>query len=228
MDTITKAIRSLLNNDKEEVYEERKKPVKPRKVIEELIDLNKAAVFPALLQLIERYENEKEGRYYIEYVIEILGRVGGVRSARALLRILHASVKAGIDNDDSVILCIRWLRTLGRTAVPPLIMFVDENYHDQNMVMVAGEVVEEVRDKRLGPLLLRLLRYPNPVVIQSALISLKKQDKKSAVPYIVPLLRYQDTNPAEQRETREYAWRALESLLRDDRTALRAIKSGTS
>jgi hypothetical protein len=217
-------VESLLVNDREEVYDGKEAPVERKDVIEELVR-RKESVLPALIQLIERYEKEKEGRYYIEYVIEILGRIGESQSSELILRILLASIKADIDNDDSSSMSIIWLRKLGKTAVPAIIRVVEENYDETFVVMSVAEAMEEIADGRLVPLLLRLLKYPNPTVIQSALVSLRKQDDKSVVPYIIPLTQYKDENPAEQRETREFAQRTLESLLRDDQRMLRKTKS---
>ena len=217
---------ALVVNDRELVYEGKKAPVKPVRAIGELARSG-GKVFPALVGLIERYEQEREGRYYIEYVIEVLGRINEERSATLILRILLASTKAEIDNDDSVITCVRWLGRLGKTAVPQITKFVNENYEDESAVMSAVEALEEVRDRRLVPLLVKLLAYPNPLIVQSALLSLRKQDDKSAVPSIIPLLQYGNASLAEQKQAREYAQRALRFLLRNDRRRLREVMAGS-
>lgn len=205
-------VESLLINDRERVYDGKEEPVKPRRAIEKLVRTK--GVVPALIRLIERYEKEKEGRYYIEYVIEILGRIGGDQPSELILRVLHTSVEAETDSDDSIMLCVRWLRRLDKAAVPHITKFVDQNYDNTPFVMSAAEALEGIRDRRLVPLLLRMLTYPNPLVIQSALVSLKKQGDRSTVSQITPLLEYRDSMPAEQREVRNLAQGALTSLLR--------------
>lgn len=218
---------ALIANDRELVYEGKEAPVKPTRAIRELAR-KRSKVIPDLVRLIERYEREKEGRYYIEYVIEVLGRVREDRSTTLVLRILQASIKAEIDNDDSVITCVRWLRKLGKIAVPQTMKFVEENYKNESVVMSAAEALEGIRDRRLVPLLVKLLAYPNPLVVQSALLSLKKQDDKSVVPSIVPLLHYENAMLAEQKQAREYAQNALRWLLRNDRGRLREIEAESS
>ena len=215
-------ISSLLVNDREEVYDDREPVIEPRHAIKELVRRGRP-VIPALTRLIERYEKENDGRYYIEYVIEILGRIGGNQSSKLILRILLTS--STITNDDGGSMCTKWLRNLGETAVPAIVRFVEENRDATFAVMAAAEAVEEIKDRRLVPLLVKLLGYPNPVVVQSALISLQRQDDKSVVPHVIPLLQYQHGHPAEQRQTREFALGALESLLREDQRLLRQIKS---
>ncbi len=216
-------VESLLVNDREAVYSGREALVEPKGAIEELVR-RKDSAMPALIQLVERYESEKEGRYYIEYVTEILGRIGGNQSSELILRILLAYNDAELD-DGSDMTCIRWLRKLASSAVPAMIRFVEKNYDQAFAVGDAAEAMEEIQDRRLIPLLLRLLKYPNYLVVQSALISLGKQNDKSVVTRIIPFLKYNDENLAEQRETRELALLALESLLGDDEARLRGIKS---
>ncbi len=216
-------VESLLVNDREEVYNAKETPAKPAKAIDELARRKESAM-PALIQLIERYEREKEGRYYIDYVAEILGRVGGNQSSALLLRILLAYSKAELD-DGSDMTCIRWLRKLGKTAVPAIVGFVEKNYDQTFAVGDAAEAMEEIKDERLVPLLLKLLEYPNYLVVQSALLSLGRQNDMSVVTHIIPFLQYKDENLAEQRQTREDALLALESLLGDDQARLREIKS---
>jgi len=214
-------VSSLLINDREEVYDDQEPVTEPRKAIEELVQMGESAV-PILAALVERYVSEKVGRYYIEYVMEILGRVGGEQAVELVLRALLACSLDDFD-DYAPSTCIKSLRTLKKTATPAIIKFVQENYGTQYAVMAIAEAIEEIRDQRLIPLLLKLLKYPDPVVVQSALVSLQNQDDKSIVPHIIPLLKYEHENLAEQREVRERALSALEGLLREDQSRLRSI-----
>ncbi|MDG7007892.1 MAG: hypothetical protein JRN06_06580 [Nitrososphaerota archaeon] len=223
-DGIDKLLSALLANDRDEVYDEKEPLVRPQHAIYDLVREGEQ-VIPALTQLIQKYEKEEEGRYYIEYVIEILGRIGGKQCPELILRIILASIKADIMNDDSGIVGIRWLRKLGKATVTAIIKFVEANHDNEFAVMSAAEALEGIKDGRLVPLLLNLLEYPNPLVVQSALVSLRRQNDKSTVPRIIPLMRYSHENPAEQKQTREFAMQALKSLLRHDRSQLREIET---
>lgn len=209
-------VSSLLINDRAEVYDGREPAVSPREAIEKLVQMGRSAS-PALAPFIEKYEKEQKGRYYIEYVVEVLGRIGGANSVELILRTLRVSC----DDDDSISACVKSLQTLGKTATPAIVSFVEENYKDPSAVISATEAMEKIVDPRLVPLLVKLLKYPEPLVIQSALISLRIQDNKSAVPHIIPLLQYTHEHSGEQEEVRERALSALEELLRKDQPLLR-------
>lgn len=84
---MSSALDSLLINDREEVYNGTEPAVEPKEAIEELALKGKSAI-PSLVPLVERYEKEKEGTYCIEYVIEILGRIGGDQAVQLILRTL--------------------------------------------------------------------------------------------------------------------------------------------
>lgn len=205
-------VESLLVNDREEVYNGKEALVEPKDAIEELVR-RKGSAIPALIPLIERYEKEKERRNFVDYVIETLGRIGSERAMELITRILLATIANDDDGSDT---CLKWLRNSGRTAVPALLRFMEANYQDTIAVGYAAEAMEKIRDRRLVPMSVKLLQYPNPLVVQSALLSLQLQGDKSVVPHIVPFKEYKHEHSGEQRQTREFASRALASLLGED------------
>lgn len=214
-------VESLLVNDREEVYNGKEALIEPKDAIEELVR-RKGSAIPALIPLIERYEKEKERRNYVDYVIETLGRIGSERALELITRILLATIANDDDGSDT---CLSWLRNNGRVAVPALLRFMEANYQDTIAVGYAAEAMETIRDRRLVPMSVKLLDYPNPLVVQSALLSLETQGDKSVVPHIIPLRDYKHEHPGEQRQTREFASRALGSLLGEEQPEPREVES---
>lgn len=218
-------VSSLFVRDTEEIFDFENHQAELRETIEELVRRGES-VLPTLLCLIERYEAEKRESCYIEYVVEILGRIGGERAINLILRTLLASSRceSGM-NDRSGRACIQWLRNLGGSSVPAIIAFAKENYGEPYTIISIAETLEKVKDRRLIPLLLRFLSYSNSLVIQSTLISLREQDEKSVTHYIVPLFGYEDECPQEESAVRELAMGTVTSLLRNDTRVLHKILS---
>jgi hypothetical protein len=210
---------ALLVNDRQEVYDGGEEMVEPKRAIREL-GRRRGPVIHALVPLVERYESERECRNYIDYVVEVLGRIGSQRALELITRVLLAALENGDDCADT---CVAWLREAGEMAVPVLIKFVEVNYQTEMAVFHAVAAMKGVKDERLVPALSRLLDYPDPAVIASALDRLREQDDKSVVAQVAPLLGYRYRRAGEQRGVREAALRALVRLLRDDERRLHEI-----
>jgi HEAT repeat protein len=210
---------ALLVNDRQEVYDGEVEMVEPKRAIRELAR-RRGSVVRAMVPLVERYESEKECRNYIDYVVEVLGRIGTERALELITRVLLAALENGDDCADT---CVAWLREAGETAVPVLIRFVEANYRTEMAVFHAVAAMKGTKDERLVPALSRMLEYPDPAVIASALDRLREQDDGSVVPQVAPLLGYSYRRAGEQRGVREAALRALVRLLRDDGRRLHDI-----
>jgi HEAT repeat protein len=216
-----KLVDTLLANDRQEIYDGDEEPIEPKRAIRELARMRDSATIPALITLVERYEIDREPRNYIDYVVEVLGRMGTERAVELITRVLLAALENGDDCADT---CVAWLREVGsKVAVPVLIRFIEANYQMEMAVFHAVAAMKGVRDWRLIPVLERLLVYPDPAVIAGALDRLREQDDGSVIEQIIPLLRYRYRRAGEQRGVRESALRALVRLLRDDPERLRRI-----